>query len=348
MVVRIGKAPRRLGITGGRDEEPPYPEHNVSDAPFFSSPPSGQRYAVVLNLNAGRGLAAREWPRLAAELRARHLPFEVICEPSGPAALARVQALPLDVAVLAVGGDGTVGALLPAFAFTNRPLGLVPLGSGNDFAGMLSLRAGDFGTALGRLALPPRRVDALRVTILAGEGAGRSHLLLNGLGMGFDAQVAALLGRAPARLPGFGRYVWAALAALRELTLTPVTVEVDGERLYAGPSALTAVMNGTRYGGGFRISPESDPADGQLNTLASGPLTHLQLLALMGRVLLGRHLGHGQVYHRAGRVVSVIWRQPMSLHLDGDRAGRVTSLQVEVLPQAVTLLNGAHEAKLNA
>ncbi|WP_051517296.1 diacylglycerol/lipid kinase family protein [Deinococcus phoenicis] len=293
-----------------------------------------------MNPAAGRGLARREWPRLEAELRARRLPFELISEPGGEAALARVQALPAEVAVLAVGGDGTVGALLPALVGTGRPLGIVPLGSGNDFAGMLGLKAGDFASALGRLAFAPRRVDALRATVLGGDGAGTSHLLLNGLGLGFDAQVTALTLRAPARLSGFGRYAWAALAALRGLTLTPVMVEVDGQVLYAGPSCLTAVMNGTRYGGGFHISPASDVRDGQLNALASGPVTRAQLLALMGRVLPGRHLGQPRVFHVAGRTATVTWARPTYLHLDGDLAGQVTGVRVEVLPGAVTLLNG--------
>jgi diacylglycerol kinase (ATP) len=315
--------------------------------------PSQRSYAVVLNLSAGRGLARREWPRLEAELHARHLPFMVIREDSGGAALRRVQALSPDVALLAVGGDGTVGALLPALVAPSdgagsggghgRPLGIVPLGTGNDFAGMLGLKAGDFAAALDRLAFVPRRVDALRATILGGDGesdgAGRTHLLLNGLGLGFDAQLTARLPLAPARLSGLGRYLWAALSTLRALSLTDVTVEVDGQSLYAGPSCLAAVMNGTRYGGGFQISPASDPRDGRLNVLASGPVNRAQLLALMGRVLAGRHLGHPRVHHTAGRSVTVTWARPTDLHLDGDLAGQVMGVRVEVLPGAVTLLN---------
>ncbi|GBF07397.1 diacylglycerol kinase catalytic subunit [Deinococcus aerius] len=312
----------------------PYPGGDVTPIPPARS------YAVVLNPSAGRGLAGREWPRLEAELLARGLSFEVISEASGAAALARVEALPTQTAVLAVGGDGTVGALLPALVGTARLLGIIPLGSGNDFAGMLGLRPGDFAGALDRLAFSPRRVDALRATILSGEGEGRTHLLLNGLGMGFDAEVAALTLGAPARLSGFGRYAWAALAALRNLALTPVTVEVDGQVLYSGPSALAAVMNGTRYGGGFQISPASDARDGLLHALASGPVSRAGLLALMGRVLRGRHLGHPRVHHAPGRMVTVTWARPTHLHLDGDLAGRVTAVHAEVLPGAVTLLNG--------
>ncbi|WP_240740787.1 diacylglycerol kinase family lipid kinase [Deinococcus sp. Arct2-2] len=304
-------------------------------------PPAQRRYAVVLNPHAGRGLASREWPRLEGELQARRLNFQLISAGSGADALARVQALPPDVAVLAVGGDGTVGALLPALiGQAARPLAIVPLGSGNDYAGMLGLKPGQFGEALDRLSYTPRRVDALEATVTEGAGAGVPRLLLNGLGMGFDAQVAATMLRAPARLTGFGRYLWGALAALRDLQLTDLTLTVDGQTIYSGPSCLAAVMNGTRYGGGFLISPQSDAHDGQLNALASGPVTRPQLLGLMGRVLRGTHLGQPRVYHATGQAVTIRWAAPTHLHLDGDLSGEVSEIQVRVLAGAVTLLNG--------
>lgn len=338
---------------------PPYSEQTVTSAPLPPTPPAQRRYAVVLNPHAGRGLASREWPRLEGELLARRFDFELISAGSGADALARVQALPPEVAVMAVGGDGTVGALLPALIGRSagsstdqssadqgtpvqqgRPLAIVPLGSGNDYAGMLGLKPGGFAEALDRLSYTPRRVDALEATVTEGEGAGVPRLLLNGLGLGFDAQVAATMLRAPARLTGFGRYLWGALAALRDLQLTDLTLTVDGQTLYSGPSCLAAVMNGTRYGGGFLISPQSDAHDGKLNALASGPVTRPQLLGLMGRVLRGTHLGQPRVYHATGQAVTIRWAAPTHLHLDGDLAGEVSEIQVRVLAGAVTLLNG--------
>ncbi|MCD0158166.1 diacylglycerol kinase family protein [Deinococcus sp. 6GRE01] len=295
--------------------------------------------AVVLNPNAGGGLALHSWPRLERELHARHLSHELIREPSGEAALARLRALPPGTAVMAVGGDGTVGALLPALVGTERPLAIVPLGTGNDFAGLLGLRPGAFAEALDRLNYQPRAVDALRVTIHQGDGAGRSHLLLNGLGMGFDSDVTANMTRAPARLRGFARYAWSAVATIRELKLTPVTITANGQPLYAGPSGIVAVMNGTRYGGGFRISPDSDVRDGQVNVVAGGDMNRRQLTGLMLRVLRGAHLKDPRVHTRAARHVTVRWDAPVRVHLDGDLHGHVTELHVETLPGAVQLLN---------
>ncbi|CAM4020368.1 diacylglycerol/lipid kinase family protein [Deinococcus frigens] len=307
--------------------------------PESSVPP----LAVVLNPNAGGGLALREWPRLEAELRRRDQPFELILEDSGEDALARIQALPPRIGVLAVGGDGTVGALLPALVSVpkrqGRPLAVVPLGTGNDFAGMLGLKTGHFAEALDRLSFQPRDVDALEVRILEGDGAGRSHILLNGLGLGFDAAVTANMARAPARFQGFARYAWSAVATVRELHLAEVQITLDGQHFYDGPSPIVAVMNGTRYGGGFQISPRSDPRDGLLNVVAGGPVNRLQLMGLMLRVLRGTHLDQPQVHTAQGQEVTVRWDAPTPLHLDGDLHGQVTAIRVRVLKGAVRLLN---------
>nr|WP_308424644.1 diacylglycerol kinase family lipid kinase [Deinococcus malanensis] len=306
----------------------------------MSDPPSRfERVAVVLNSFAGGGLAQREWPRLERELLARGLQFDLIQESSGDEALNRVQNLPVTMPVVAVGGDGTVRSLIPALVGTGRPLVIVPLGTGNDFAGMLGLRSGHLEAAVAHLDAPPRQVDALDVTITEGERTGQRAVLLNGLGMGFDAQVALNMTRAPVRLSGLARYGWAALVTLRELKLATVRVLVDGREFYHGKSALVAVMNGTRYGGGFQISPVSDVQDGEVNVLASGPLGPFRLLLLMLAVLRGVHLGREGVHHTPGRWITVRWDEPTPLHLDGDLHGSVREVQVRVLPGAVTLLH---------
>lgn len=158
--------------------------------------------------------------------------------------------------------------------------------------------------------------------------------------MGFDAQVAALMLQAPARLPGFWRYLWAALRAVRQLKTETVEVVVDDQLLYRGPSCLVAVMNGTRYGGGFMISPASDAFDGQLNVVLGTRLSRLRLLALMGKVLRAGHLGDPRVCSGSGRQVTVRWRSGVVTHLDGEVIGPQRTLSVRLLPGAVQVLTG--------
>lgn len=296
-------------------------------------------FTVLLNVHAGRGLARRKWPELQAELDRRCMAYTLVETASAQEARQCVQALAPTTPIMTVGGDGTVAAILPELVQTGQPLAIIPLGSGNDFAGMLGLHPGDFQEALNRLDYAPRAVDALDIRVLAGDLAGQTRLMLNGLGMGFDAQVNQAMKRAPARWPGMARYAWGALTSVRHLHLIPLTVQLDDQLLYAGPSCLCAVMNGTRYGGGFRISPQSDARDGLLNVVASGPINRAELLTLMLQVLAARHLGQAKVHAAAGQRVSVRWDRPIALHIDGEDAGMVTALEVRVRPNAVHLLN---------
>lgn len=297
-------------------------------------------FAVVLNPNAGSGLAEQVWPKLQQELRHRQISFEEIREPTGEAALARVQVLPLSTAVMAVGGDGTIGAMLPAMVGTGQSLCIMPFGTGNDFAGMLGLKSGEFTQALDRLLFQPRIVDALEVQIVAGDEAGSTHFLLNGMGMGFDADVSQNMDKVPAGIKGFFRYVWAALTTIKDLQLGQVQVLADGQELYTGPSPLAAVMNGTRYGGGFLISPNSDAKDGLLNVIVGEKMNRSQLLNLMGLVLGGKHLSHKKVRHKKATEVILKWATPIRLHLDGDLHGLATEVKIRILPNSIRLLNG--------
>lgn len=303
--------------------------------------PSGfPHFAVVLNKAAGRGLAARQWPQLQAALAARSIEYELLETASAHEAVERVLALPQGVAVMAVGGDGTVTGLLPAVVNTGRALATIPLGSGNDFAGMLGLNPKTLNEALDRLFFAPRDVDVLEVEVLQGDQAGLRRFLLNGLGMGFDAQVNEAMLRAPGALPGFGRYAWGAVTTIRDLRLTEVEIQLDGQPFYTGKSCLCAVMNGTRYGGGFQISPRSDARDGRLDVIASGPIGRAELTRLMLQVLRGQHIGKRKVHAAQGQTTHIRWAEPIPLHLDGDGCGRVTELSVQVRPAAVRLLNG--------
>lgn len=278
---------------------------------------------------------ARLWNELAGVLENRALPHDVIFSQPNTLTetLTHIRALPEDVAVVAVGGDGTLRSLLPALIGSGRPLGLIPLGRGNDLAAALGWKVGDLGDAVARLTQPAKPLDVLKVCF-----ADETHYSLNGVGMGFDAQVTARAARMPWFLGGFGQYALGALLSVAALRLVGLEVSIDGNPVFSGESFLGAVMNGSRYGGGFHISPQSRVDDGLANVLVGHRVSHLGLLPLMVRVLRGRHLGHPKVTHLQGCCVTLRWDKPMPLHLDGDLYPAVVGLEVQVLPRAVNLL----------
>lgn len=300
----------------------------------MTSPP----LAVVLNRRAGVGRAGHEWPRLRGELEALGVEYCLIDCDTPAEALTQARALPASWALATVGGDGTAASVLPEAIEGGRPLLVLPYGTGNDFAGTLGLRPGDFRSALRCLSRPPQRVDALRVTYEL-DGTEQSAYVLNGLGMGFDAQLTAMLPVAPAWTRGAVRYVWAALGSLRAMQTNHCAVTLDGEPWASGPTMLCSVMNARTLGGGFQFNPDADLSDGQLNVVLAAAVHRREVPGLIARVRGGHHLTHPAVKYHPAQVAELRWDQPTYLHIDGEVRGQSRWLRAEVLSGAVTLLN---------
>lgn len=299
-----------------------------------------KHFFFVLNPAAGGGKAACRWPELAALLKTRGMDFEVVTsEPDTlNRVLAYIRSLPEGAAVVAVGGDGTVRSLLSTVVGTGRPLGVIPLGRGNDLTAALGWGLG-MEDAVVRLSQPPALLDVLRVRF-----SGHEQFCLNGLGMGFDAQVTARAAQSPSFLGGFGQYALGALLTVRDLRARRLVVTVDGVPFFDGESFLCAVMNGARYGGGFRISPRGSPSDGLADVLVGRRVSRSALAPLMLRVLLGCHLGHDKVAYVQAVQVTLRWAEPTPLHLDGDLYGPTNAVEVTLLPRAVALLGAPSPA----
>ncbi len=239
--------------------------------------------------------------------------------------------------VVAVGGDGTVHEVLRGLAGTEKVLGVVPIGSGNDFARMLGLKGLPWREAL-ELALfgPEEAIDLGQVN---GEPFGAS------LGIGFDALVAKKALSAPPFLRGMPRYLYALFGVLKDLRLPEGQVLVDGVEVHRGPLLLLAAMNGPAYGGGIPIAPMADPRDGLLSVVLARSFTRLGVVFILPRLLLGRHLFHPQVAAYAGQRVEVAFAQPVPAHADGELLPESALYQAEVRPLGLQVVGGRAAAR---
>jgi len=226
--------------------------------------------------------------------------------------------------VVAVGGDGTVHEVLKGLAGTGKVLGVVPIGSGNDFARMLGLRGLSWREALEHALFAPE--EAVDLGLVNGEAFGAS------LGIGFDALVAKRALAAPSFLRGMPRYLYALFLVLKDLRLPEGRVLVDGKEVYRGRLLLLAAMNGPTYGGGIPIAPMADPRDGLLSLVLARELSRLGVVLILPRLLLGRHLGHPQVLFLAGREVAVEFPHPVPAHADGELLPEASRYRAEVKP----------------
>jgi YegS/Rv2252/BmrU family lipid kinase len=289
---------------------------------------------VVFNPVAGRGRARAaldEVVRLLGSAGVEHV-LHVTTGPGHATELAA--ATEPGSVVVAMGGDGTVhevvAGLLAAedgWRVTQRTLGVVPVGSGDDYAFAHGLASGDLPGAVGRLTSGSvRRADLAFV-----NGAP----CVNAFGTGFDAEVAHRLTLAPRFLKGAAAYLYAVLISLHKIRPVGVTVELDGQTVYEGPSLIVAAQNGPRTGGSYLYSPEARVDDGLLDVVLAGDMGLASTLGLMPKVMKGRHLSDPQVHLHRGRHLVVTWDTPRYGHADGESAGRTTCFEVALEPAAL-------------
>jgi diacylglycerol kinase (ATP) len=254
--------------------------------------------AVLVSPAAGRGQARVVAGAVLDALRAGGLTASVLPATSGAEAerLAAEAVAAGTGAVVAIGGDGSAHAALQAVAGTGTPLAVVPAGTGNDLA--LALGVPRDPVAAARAAAEDLRAGAAR-PVDAGRTADRWWATV--LCCGFDSAVTDRANRL--RWPrGRRRYDVAILAELARLRPCPVTVALDGVAQTL-PVTLVAVGNTPWYGGGMKVCPTADPADGLFDVTVVGPMTRRELVRSRPRLTAGTHVEHAAVtVHRAKRV----------------------------------------------
>jgi len=298
---------------------------------------------LVVNPKAAGGRGARVGARAAEGLRRRGLAVDVreTSEPRVASGLALAAAGAGAATVVAVGGDGTVhevaeGLVRSGERAEDRPvLGVVPAGTGNDFAKLVGVGRG-LDRALDVIAAGATRVWDVGLA----RWAGGEEVFVNAVGTGIDVEVVRQLSRLP-RLPGLVSYVVALLRALRRYRAVGLDLEIDGERA-SRDVMMIAVANGRCIGGGFHVCPAARPDDGWLDTCVVDEVGLVGIGRIMPRILRGRHGGHPAVTIGRARAVRIVARGPQDLffQLDGElrepRGAR--ELQVHVVPGALRVL----------
>ncbi|GAA2025815.1 diacylglycerol kinase [Agromyces tropicus] len=234
--------------------------------------------------------------------------------------------------LVVVGGDGMVSLGVNVLAGTPVPMGLVAAGTGNDLARALGLPHDDpeagIDALVESLRRPPQSID-----LGAMQHGGLRTYFACVLSAGFDAVVNERANRM-SRPRGPSRYT---LALLRELaTFRPrrYVITVDGVRREQ-PAMLVSVANTPSLGGGMRIVPHADLADGVLDVFIVHPLSRIGLLGVFPRVFAGEHVDHPAVeFTRARRVR--LEADDIIAYADGERVGPLP-IDVEVVPGALSV-----------
>jgi diacylglycerol kinase (ATP) len=292
--------------------------------------------AVLANPRAGGGRHRGLLPAVLQRLGAAGRPVRLLsAETAAEAEKACHRAVAEGVgALVTVGGDGTVHLGLQAVAGTPVGFGVIPAGTGNDFAAGTGVPMNPL-TAATAVAAALREgrthdVDLAR----AADAGGEVRWFGAVLAAGFDAVVNERANRL--RWPrGPRRYDLAILLELSRLRPRRYALELDGaDRSFTG--VLVAVGNCPSYGGGLRICPDADPADGLLDVVVAASLGRAALTRLKPRLRRGTHLADPRVTSYRAREIK-IGAEDIIAYADGERIGPLP-LTIGCAPGAVRLL----------
>lgn len=275
------------------------------------------RVAVIVNPTSGRGKPARLLPQLESALRSAGVEFDVHTSrsPEEPERLARTAAEEGAGVVVAFGGDGMVGMVANGVIGTNAALGIIPGGTGNDFATLLGLNAKDPVSNAKLLANPTiRRIDAVRVTT-----PQTSRYYVNVGGAGFDSEVNAYANEMKV-LKGKPKYIAATFILLPRFKAGRFVLTLDGEQRQL-PGMLVAVGNGVSYGGGMKVVPSAQVDDGVLDVCVIGEVGKFDFVKTFPKVFKGRHVDHPKVTMLRAKEVRIEAERTLQVFADGEHMG---------------------------
>ncbi|WP_406350915.1 diacylglycerol kinase [Streptomyces sp. NBC_00658] len=272
---------------------------------------------LFVNPTAGRGRGAHAAQPAASALRAAGFSVRTVLGENAEDALTRAREAVADGtgALIAVGGDGMANLALQAVAGTRTPLGLVAVGTGNDFARALGLPVRE-PAAAGRLIAEALKGARLRDVDLGRVGGTWFGTVL---ASGFDSRVNDRGNRM--RWPtGRFKYDLAMLAELAAFKPFPYRITLDDGKVQEVEATLVAVGNGPSYGGGMKICADADLEDGLFDITVVGDCSRTTLLKVFPRVYRGTHLDHPKVaVYRAAKVELVA--EGVTGYADGEPFG---------------------------
>ncbi len=301
---------------------------------------------IILNPASGRGRGARSRAAIEARIR-KSRPESLLFGAEIVETTRRGQATEIArraaqratkneaKIIVAAGGDGTLGEVLNGIFDAGAKLGILPLGTGNDFVRGLGIGT-HLENALEVLESGTfRAVDVGKIEI-----GGKSLYFLNVAGAGFDSRVAARINehrpRILSKLGGTVAYLVACGCEMRAFPLAQMRLEMNGN-VVEGRAVLCAVANSSSYGGGMRVAPDADLGDGLFEICLIRALSRGAFLRAFPGVFSGKHIRHPRVEMFQTAKIRLECEPPLPVLVDGEIVGQ-TPASFEIVPRAIEIM----------
>ena len=243
--------------------------------------------------------------------------------------------------VVALGGDGTVHEVVNGLMQVDvqkRPaMGVVPIGSGNDFAFACGISTNPKEAMSLALKGDTKPIDLGLMT----DENGRTEYIDNTLGIGFDAIVTIRSHKLPI-VRGFMMYLTAVLQTIiTNSTAVKMKIESD-TKSWEKDVFMLVLANGPREGGGFTMTPNSKNNDGTLEYMIADKVSRLMQLRLLPEFMQGTQEKFKQVEIGEFKKLSLTANAPLYIHIDGEIytnfGSNLRGITVEIVPNALNVV----------
>lgn len=272
------------------------------------------KWVFIVNPVAGNGLALSLTDKIKEMISKHGLEADVVFTERKDHAteLAQEYADKGYTYIIGVGGDGTMNEIArPLVSRKDVVLGLIAGGTGNDFIQILGF-GGKFEEKDWEMFFKAqvRQMDV---------GHCNGKIFLNGMGLGFDAQVAAenYDENGNAKEGWKYRYIWHILKTLLFFREKRMTVIANGSTQDTD-CFINTVANGRRFAGDFYLTPKAEADDGLLDVCSIKKLTLLQRLQILFMVPKGTHINDERVHYYQTSKMSLEFPSKVPFHVDGE------------------------------
>jgi len=231
--------------------------------------------------------------------------------------------------VISAGGDGTFNEVINGMAWSDVPLGLLPMGTTNVLAREIYDRP-DLRAILSSFAGTPRHISLGRITLDSTDTVSRLFSLM--AGVGFDGQAVRDVNLGMKIHTGPGAYILSGLRTLLSYAPEELSLSVDGKDV-SGYAAI--IGNISRYGGDFKVTPDARIDEPALYACVFQGKNRPDLLRYVFMMLFGRHIRAKDVVYCRATEIKIGGAAP--IQIDGDYLG-MTPATISVAKDAIRLV----------
>lgn len=278
------------------------------------------KHIFIVNPISGKGKTLKAVDRIKKVCEEENLDYEIYFTeyPKDATKIARKYRFTKNI-IYSVGGDGTLNEVLNGIVGTKNLLGVIPVGSGNDFYKTLS------------------KIDEEYPVIDIGKVNDR--YFINIISIGIDAEVANNVSLMKKRkVPTNQIYNASLIYTFFKYKYKDIELSIDEKEQKKGKCTILTICNGQVYGGGYKIAPSAKLTDGYFDVYYVEKVNKPQLPSLINMLKQGIHEKHNKVHKSQATKIKFKCDKELVCNIDGEIM-TAKKFNVKIIPNAINIYN---------